>query len=126
MTCPFAPYARPHSYQFDVGHDEWVALLRRKCGLNDPVPEIESGRVENGWTPYQRLAIDEHQMVLEIRCPFCGKEFTVIIELPDWSRNIILSAIEQLNQAAPSPEWPSPSGLDTIGTDSGKEGTDRS
>jgi hypothetical protein len=109
VTCPFAPYIRPHTFRLEIVHEEWVAMLRKKCGVRVTPPDVESGRVEKGWEPYQQILLDEHHMELTIRCPFCGKDFVAIVELPDWSRNIVLAALA--DQKGTPPGWPDALGV---------------
>lgn len=89
VACPYSPYGNPHIIKVEVLLEEWQLVMEWKYGGKTPQAAWDqySGQT---WVPYEGIEITGgHEMELELKCPFCGKEFDALLKVPDWVINAL-------------------------------------
>ncbi len=88
VACPYSPYGKPHIIKVEILLSEWQLVMEWKYGGKEPQMAWDQYSGKN-WVPYSGIEIAGHEMEVEMKCPFCGKEFDALLKVPDWVINAL-------------------------------------
>lgn len=88
VACPYSPYGKPHIIKVEVLREDWQEVMELKFGGKTPQNAWDQYTGKT-WVPYSGIEIAGHEMEIDMKCPFCGKEFDALLRVPDWVINAL-------------------------------------